>query len=77
MISKPGDVTKFDQTQIAMLKTMLDSLFVNAAGIKNTNVVPTTSTLGPGEIAIYDNGSGTKRVYVTTGKGNLGYVALT
>jgi len=76
-ISKPGDITKFDETQVAILRNMLETLFNNAASIKNTDVVPTTSTLSPGEIAIYDNGSGTKRLYVTTGKGNLGYVALT
>jgi len=77
MINKPGDITSFDKPQVAILKNMLDSLFVNSAGIQNTNIVPTTSTLSPGEIAIYDDGAGTKRIYVTTGKGNLGYVALT
>ena len=77
MINRPGDVTKFDDTQVAMLAAMFDSLFTNAASTKSTDIVPTTDTLGPGEVVIYDNGSGTKRLYVLTGKGNLGYVALT
>ena len=48
-----------------------------ALGVIFTATEPTTSTVPQGKIVIYDNGAGTKRVYVRTGKGNIGYVALT
>lgn len=77
MINKPGDITKFDDTQVPMLRTMLDSLFNNASGVKYTDTVPTVKNVAQNDVVIYDDGAGTKRIYVITGKGNLGFINLT
>ncbi len=77
MINKPGDITSFDKSQLPMLNTMLDSLFNSAAGVKHTSETPTIENVGENEVVIYDDGAGTKRLYVVTGKGNLGYINLT
>jgi hypothetical protein len=77
MINKPGDVTKFDDSQVPILNAALDELFNNASGVKYTDTVPTASSVGQNEVVVYDDGAGTKRIYMITGKGNLGYITLT
>ena len=77
MLNRPGDVTKFDQTQVAVLSAIFDEIFLRGVNIKYTSTVPTSSTAGENEIIVYDDGAGTKRIYVITGKGNLGYIDLT
>lgn len=77
MLNKPGDITKFEDSQVAMLETMFNSIFNHAAGIQYTDQLPTLSSTSEREVIVYDDGAGIKRLYFVTGKGNLGYVNLT
>jgi len=76
MIDKPADVTNFDKDQVPVLGAMMDKLYKEAAGIRQTNVTPTTSTVHEGEIVIYDDGSGVREMYTITKEGNLGKIRL-
>lgn len=67
------DKTNSDPTMSKILVEISDK----AVGIVYTSTEPTASTVPQGKIVIYDNGSGTKRLYVRTGQNNIGYVALT
>ena len=55
----------------------LEAVVAKAISVKHTSVLPTSSTVAEGELVIYDDDAGTKRLYVITGKKNLGYVTLT
>ena len=76
-MNNPGEITKFDQSQVATLQESLNVLFNGSAGIRYTNVLPTANTVGERDIVVYDDGLGVKRIYVITGKKNLGYIELT
>lgn len=76
-MEKPSDVVSFEKDQIPTLNMLLDTLFSKSLSSKNSSVLPTVETVAAGEIVIYDDGAGTKRLYVVTGKKNLGYVNLT
>jgi hypothetical protein len=77
MIERPSQITSFDKSQVTNLKANLDALFNNASGIKYTDTIPTADTVGQNEVVIYDDGAGDKRLYMITGKKNLGYITLT
>ncbi len=66
-----------DPNDVPIMNKILDNLHREGVGTLYTDTVPTASTTPPGKLVIYDNGSGTKRVYFKTGKDNLGYIALT
>jgi len=55
----------------------IQDIINTAAGWRYTDVLPTAGTVGWGEIVVYDDGAGTKRIYVRTGKNNIGFVGLT
>ena len=55
----------------------LEYLHKQAVGFKYTTTVPTTAHVPTGAIVIHDDGNGTKRLYVRTGKDNIGYLPLT
>lgn len=74
MIEKPIDITS---TDVAALNEVISAICANAAGVQHTSTLPTVETVSEGRLVIYDNGSGTKRIYVVTGKKNLGYITLT
>ena len=76
MINKTADMISMGDDQLPTLNSILDGIRIQAMTVKHTSTVPTTGTVSEGQVVIYDNGSGTKRIYVVTGKGNLGYVAL-
>ncbi len=59
------------------LGAVLSSITNNGAGIMHTSVIPTAKTCPEGHVVIYDDGAGTKRLYLKTAKKNLGYIALT
>lgn len=77
MIDKPLDMTSMNDSQLNVLNEIIGSICTKAAGVTHTSVVPTVETVSEGQLVIYDNGSGTKRIYVVTGKKNLGYITLT
>jgi hypothetical protein len=77
MIDKTADVTSMDKEQVPILNNILDSIREQALSVKHTAVEPTKNTVREGQLVIYDNGAGTKRLYVVTNKKNLGYVNLT
>lgn len=77
MIDKTSDMTSMENTQLPILNSILDGIRSQALSVKNTSELPTVNSVSEGQLVIYDNGSGTKRMYVVTAKGNLGYVNLT
>jgi hypothetical protein len=60
-----------------ILRDILSGIAKDAAGFQYAHQEPTASNVPHGKIVIYDDGSGTKRLYFKTGKNNLGYIALT
>ena len=77
MINKPADMTSMKDEQLPILNSIIDTICTKALSVQYSSILPTASTVSEGEIIIYDNVSGTKRLYVIKGSGNLGYVALT
>lgn len=70
-------VNGFTSADVPALNKALADIESQALGVIYTSTEPTISTTPLGKIVIYDNGAGTKRIYVRTGQNNLGYVALT
>lgn len=62
---------------LPMIQKILGYLHQEAISIIYTSTLPTASTVPSGKLVIYDDGAGTKRIYVRTGKGNIGFVNLT
>jgi len=77
MINRPAQMTSMNDEQLPVLDSILDTICTKALSVKYSGVLPTSSTVAEGEIVIYDDDAGTKRLYVITGKKNLGYVNLT
>jgi hypothetical protein len=76
MIPKTGDVAKFDDQNIPVLKQILEGIVTEAERTVYMDTVPTAADLELGTKVIYDNGV-TRRIYWLTAKGYLGYVTLT
>ena len=76
-------MTSLDNGQLPILNSILDGIRTQALSVKHTSNLPTVSSVSEGQIVIYDSAEvrgvddGTKRMYVVTGKGNLGYITLT
>ena len=77
MINKPMEMTSLDNHQVSALNSIIGSICDNAAGVVHTDKMPTVNNVPEGTFTIYDDGAGTKRIYVVTKKGNLGYLDLT
>ncbi len=77
MIDKTADMTSLDNSQLNTLNSIIDGIRIQAMSVKHTSKEPTVKTVQEGQVVIYDDGAGTKRLYVVTGKKNLGYVNLT
>jgi hypothetical protein len=77
MIDKTADVTSMDPSQVPVLNNILDGIRIQAMSVKHTSILPTVKSVSEGQVIIYDDGEGTKRLYVVTAKKNLGYVTLT
>jgi hypothetical protein len=77
MINKPGEISRLDETQVPLVNQMFDALFLGAMSIKYASDLPTKKTVAEKELVVYDDGNGVKRIYMITGKGNLGYISLT
>lgn len=75
MIDKPIDIT--DSKNVAAINEVIAAICNGAAGVQHTATLPTIKTVGEGKFVIYDDDNGTKRIYVVTGKKNLGYITLT
>ena len=76
-IDRTADITSMKEDQLPTLRKILDNIQTQALTVKNTSVLPTVKTVSEGTLVIYDDGAGTKRIYVVTGKKNLGYINLT
>ena len=76
-IDNTENLTSMESTQLPMLNKILDGIRTQAMSVKISSVLPTAKTVSEGQVVIYDDGAGTKRLYVVTAKGNLGYVSLT
>ncbi len=70
-------ITTMGEDSLPTLRKILDDIRRVAAQVRLTATLPTANTVQQGEIVIYDDGAGTKRLYTKTGKGNLSWVALT
>ena len=70
-VNKLYDVTQFGSENITVLKRILDQVAHDALTFKFTDVVPSVSTVNFHEVVLYDNGKGSRRMCVKTGKGNL------
>lgn len=77
MLDSLGQVVAFDEDNIPVLAKVLKDIENQAVGVLYQESTPTAATVPLGKLVIHDDGGGTKRMYVLTGKGNLGYVALT
>ena len=76
-IDKNASMTSMENSQVNTLNSILDNLHARALSFKSTSILPTATTVQEGELVVYDDGAGTKRLYVISAKGNLGFVALT
>ena len=76
MINLPGSLPP-SHPNAAVMGNILNAIAKDGMSVTTTNVVPTVATVQQGQAVIYDNGSGTKRIYVVTHLGNLGYISLT
>lgn len=61
----------FTPEQIPILNELLRQLDDGKFSVKYFTAVPTTSTLNKGEIGVYDDGAGTRRVYIVSSSDNL------
>ena len=77
MIDKNADMTSMESSQVNNLNSILDSIRTQAMSVTHTAVLPTAKTVPEGQLVVYDDDAGTKRLYVVTQKGNLGYIDLT
>lgn len=76
-IDKNADMTSMENSQVNTLNSILDSIRIQAMSVKMTGVLPTIKNVAEGQVVIYDDGAGTKRLYVVTAKKNLGFINLT
>jgi hypothetical protein len=74
-IDKIYQVAGMERENLNELTKVLDHIHSKAFGFSYSDVVPTD--VPEGQVIIYDNGAGTKRIYFKTGKGNIGFVNLT
>lgn len=91
MTQKPMDVTNMEEGQTAQLDSMMTDIYLKNAKIRyvidkrdipggdpiDPNLIPTVDTVQQNELVVYDDGIGVKRLYLITGRGNLGYITLT
>jgi hypothetical protein len=75
-IDKTASITSMGDDQLPTLNGILENIQSQALSAKNTSILPTIKTVPEGQVVIYDDGAGTKRLYVVTAKKNLGYVNL-
>jgi len=82
-LEKKSSMTSMENTQVATLNNILESIQVEAMSVKSTDVEPTIKTVQEGQMVVYDTAlvkgvdDGIKRVYFVTNKKNLGYITLT
>ena len=76
MLNKKA-MTSMENTQVNTLNLILDDIQTHAMSVKHTDILPTAKTVSEGQLVIFDDGAGTKRLYVITQKKNLGFINLT
>ena len=54
----------------------LEHLHSQSVGVNYTTTAPTADEVPAGKVVVYDDGT-TRRMYVRTGKGDVGYISLT
>ena len=77
MINRPAEMTALNDKQLPVFNEIINTICQKALAVKYSNVLPTAETVAEGQMVIYDDGAGTKRLYMITGKKNLGYLNLT
>lgn len=66
-----------DLQNLPMMRKIIGNIQERAIEFLYTSTLPTVDTVPNGKFVVYDDGAGTKRLYVKTGRGNLGFVNLT
>lgn len=77
MIEQVYRVAGNKEEDASTLQKALEHIHATAAGFAYLKEEPTAKTVPFGQVCVYDNGSGTKRLYVRTGEDSIGYVTLT
>ena len=75
MIDEIYKLSELSPENLNVIHKVFSSIYEQAVGIEYVSSVPTEVPYG--KLVVYDNGAGTKRLYVKTGKGNIGYITLT
>ena len=75
-IEKVGTITSFEDSNVPMLRTMLDRLIAESVGFVYVNSIPTSGSVPMGKLVVYVSGSA-MRLYIRTGQNSVGYVTLT
>jgi len=76
MINLPGTLPA-NHPNVNTLNNILGAIAKDGMSVTTTNILPTARNVSQGQTVIYDDGNGTKRIYVITHLGNLGYISLT
>ena len=76
-IHRPAEITSLGNESVPVINSIISHICDKATSIKYTSILPTITTVAEGEIVVYDNNAGTKRIYFVTGKKNIGYINLT
>ena len=70
-------VPNMNEESLPILQKIIGDISEQSEGTLYVDSEPSASNVPYGKKVIYDNGSGTKRIYWKTGRGNLGYITLT
>lgn len=74
-IDKIYQVSALGERNLPELTKVLDHIHAKSFGFSYSDTIPTD--VPEGQMIIYDNDAGTKRIYFKTGKGNMGWIGLT
>ena len=77
MIPIPDKITGFDESQVPVIQKIFDQISNSGLSFRYSKNVPTSDTVQANEIVVYDDGAGDKRLYIKTGKDNVGFITLT
>jgi hypothetical protein len=77
MIDETNRLPSLKPEDHGTLTKILSDIHQQALGVIYTDTLPTIDSTPFGKLVVYDDGAGTKRMYLRTGKSNLAYVGLT
>lgn len=69
-------ITDFNAPSIPILNKILEDINLDKPKIVYAKAAPTTNNVNKGELHVYDDGNGLRRMYFKTHLGNLSYLNL-